>query len=528
MQGRLAIIVTVVVVLALLVLLNAASYVRVEREAEYEWNPYRSTTNAGPTGTRALYDFLTQTGHAVARWTQPATAFEGIGFGGGADASHPNTFVVVGETRAPFSEREAESLLGWVRRGGRLVIIDRRPDEKLLPASDGWRVTAHSFGVPDITVRADDDKDMTAGAPTLRPALPTLLTRDVDSVSPSRFAGRLYFQTDAPGAPAVVAPPNVGGVGPGRPRPTPAAEDEDDEWWEEEDSGPTTAPTLTPTTPPQTLPTSVPASTPWPVAAGPAADDEQGGEGEGKGGVASAEVYSAAPVIHFADGRAGAGALLLDYAYGLGRIVVLSDPYVVSNAGIARADNLQLAVNVVAGPGGLIAFDEYHQGLGSTRNQTLAYFSGTPVLWMFAQGVVLVLAVVWTRARRFARPLPAPYVDRRSSLEFVSSMAELQQRARAYDLAVENVYGRTRRALARYAGLGAAASAPEIAARVAARSGAEDAREVEALMRGCEDAAAGAPTPARRALALVAGLRELEGRLGIRMRAREIRQAWRR
>jgi len=35
---------------------------------------------------------------------------------------------------------------------------------------------------------------------------------------------------------------------------------------------------------------------------------------------------------------------------------------------------------------------------------------------------------------QFARPLPLPRVDRRSTLEFVASMAELQERAQAFDL----------------------------------------------------------------------------------------------
>jgi hypothetical protein len=508
---------TVVVVVALLVALNAASYVRVEREAEFESNPYRSTTNAGPTGTRALYDFLAQTGHTVARWTRPATALSEVGVGGDASgAARPTTFVIVGATRAEFTAREAQELLAWVRRGGRLVIVDRRPDPKLLPVSGGWRVTSHTFGGPDLSVRADNEREMTAGAPAVLPAQPTLLTRDVDRVAPSRFVGRLYFHPAAgvgfgPGSGGTVS-----GAPPPPPRPaattTPGADEEEGDgasWEEEEYEEPPPTPRATPVI----VGTSV-----------------------GGGGVAvtsaTPDVESAAPVAHLvvsnADGRGGESAMLLDYVYGLGRVVVLSDPYVVSNAGLARADNLQLAANVVTGPGGLIAFDEYHHGLGSARNQTLAYFAGTPVLWMFAQGLVVVLAVVWSRSRRFARPLPAPHVDRRSSLEFVSSMAELQQRARAYDLAIENVYSRTRRALARYAGLHAGASASEVASRVASRSGAVEAREVEQLMRDCEDAVAGAPLKARKALALVANLRDLEGRLGIRMRAREIRQAWRR
>jgi hypothetical protein len=130
---------------------------------------------------------------------------------------------------------------------------------------------------------------------------------------------------------------------------------------------------------------------------------------------------------------------------------------------------------------------------------------------------------VWTRGRRFARALPAPHTDRRSKLEFVASMAELQQRARAYDLALENIYARTRRALARYGGLQPTAPPEEIAERVAARSG-RDRAALESLLRECEDACAGTPLSARRALELSRALRELERELGLLMRSREIRQ----
>jgi len=175
---------------------------------------------------------------------------------------------------------------------------------------------------------------------------------------------------------------------------------------------------------------------------------------------------------------------------------------------------------------GLGAFDEYHQGRAATENELAAYFAGTPILALCGQAALLVIALVWTRGRRFARPLPAPRVDRRSKLEFVASMAELQQRARAYDLAIENIYARTRRALARYGGTGQNVPRTEIAARVAARSGMSQA-DLEALMRECEDAINGEPTSARHALALISRLRELERTLGIRMRSREVKQATR-
>jgi hypothetical protein len=217
--------------------------------------------------------------------------------------------------------------------------------------------------------------------------------------------------------------------------------------------------------------------------------------------------------------------MLVDYAYGHGRVVVMSDPYVVSNAGLNRADNLFLAINLATGgrARGRILFDEFHQGYGEGRNEVLAYFRGTPVLWLFGQGALVALALVWTRGRRFARALPAPHTDRRSKLEFVASMAELQQRARAYDLALENIYARTRRALARYGGLPASSAPEQIAERVAARSG-RDKAVLQTLLRECEDACAGARLNAPRSLELARRLRELERDLGILMRSREIRQ----
>jgi uncharacterized protein DUF4350 len=233
------------------------------------------------------------------------------------------------------------------------------------------------------------------------------------------------------------------------------------------------------------------------------------------------ETHSTAPVVHIGNRD---GALLVDYTYGSGRIVVLSDPYIVTNSGIKLNDNLQLAINTLVTSRGVIAFDEYHQGRGVTQNAFAHYFRGTPVLALAAQIVLVILLILWTNARRFGRPLPLPHVDRRSSLEFVASMAELQERSRAFDLAIENIYTRTRRVLARYAGMDYNSSRSEIAARVAARSNI-DGQKLETLMRQCEEAINGASISWRQTLDLVRRLREVERDLGLRMRSRDVRQA---
>jgi len=120
--------------------------------------------------------------------------------------------------------------------------------------------------------------------------------------------------------------------------------------------------------------------------------------------------------------------------------------------------------------------------------------------------------------------LPLPHVDRRSSLEFVASMAELEQRAKAHDLALENIYARVRRVLVRHAGLSNASPRAEIASRVAARSGI-NRQELESLMRRCEDTINGAPTSGKQALRLAKRLREIESALGLKTRARDLKQA---
>jgi hypothetical protein len=235
----------------------------------------------------------------------------------------------------------------------------------------------------------------------------------------------------------------------------------------------------------------------------------------------ASELASTAPIVHIAD---RAGALLVDYVYGQGSVVVLSDPYIVANGGIKLKDNLQLAINAVAGRSGLIAFDEYHQGKGITRNHIASYFAGTPVLAIGGEILLLALLILWTNARRFGRPLPLAQVDRRSSLEFVASMAELQERSRAYDLAIENIYSRTRRVLARHAGLDYNSPRSEIAARIASKS-TIDAKKLETLMRQCEEAINGEPINWRQSIDLVRRLREVERDLGLRMRSRDVRQA---
>ena len=445
MRQRLSIILTFVVIIGLLVVFNALTYVRPpEKTRDFEIAPNRSTYHSGPTGLRALHDFLNESGYKVIRWRETPQKLLGD------SGKSVTTFVVVGLTQLPIEPEEAKALREWVARGGRLILIDRLIDPELLPPSAGLR--GREVDAPNIYTDPADVKSMTENVVALQPVQPSVMTSSVRSVLPSRFASRLRVVSPE----EQLAENNV----------STSRSDEESE------------------------------ATPQSSA-------------------------SRAAVVHIADSE---GALLVDYTYGLGSVVILSDPYIVANGGISLNDNLQLAVNMLAARGGLIAFDEYHQGRGATKSAFATYFAGTPVLAIGAQILLLTLLIVWTNALRFGRPLPLPQVDRRSSLEFVASMAELQERARAYDLAIENIYTRTRRVLARYAGVDYNSSRTEIAARIASRSSI-NAHRLEILMRQCEEVINGQKVNWRQSVDLVRRLRELERELGLGMRSRDARQA---
>jgi hypothetical protein len=458
MRQRLTIALTIIVILVVLVILNMVTYVKEQRVNDSEWSANRSTYHSGPTGTRALYDFLSESGHKVMRWREATDKLLGD------SGKNIRTLVVVGHTQLPFTNDEAQSLVAWVRRGGRLILIDRQPDSKLLPRSGNWSVGATQLDLPSLDIDPNDSKQMTENVVALHPVQTTLLTENVVSVMPSRFAARIRVNALKPGPP-------LRGIGP------PVR---------------------------QTRPHSLESQ-----------PDESTDEN------AAQHVTSPAPVVEVADRD---GALLVDYSYGLGSITLLGDPYIVANNGISLNDNLQLALNTITSVDGLVAFDEFHQGRGVTQNEFASYFEGTPVLAIAAQIVAIILLMLWAASRRFGRPIPLVQVDRRSSLEFVASMSELQERSRAFDLAVENIYSRTRRVLARYAGVDYNSSRSEIASRVANRS-TVDARNLETLMRQCEETINGTPTTWRQAIDMVRRLREVERTLGLRMRSRDVRQA---
>lgn len=437
MRRNLSIILAAVIVVAVLIGLSAASFVTLDRPDESELDPRRSSYNAGPTGTRAFYQLLEESGTNVARWK---AGFEEL-----RAVKHTDLMVIVG----PFppehrpSSREQESLKRWVVAGGRLLVISREATREF--DDPGLRV------IPKVTDEEwskspDEIADQKSDRLVVQP---TRLTRGLKGLQLSTLASRMKVER------RIVAAP------------TPA-------------ESPTPEPSPT--------------------------------EGE------ETDVLSA-PVIHLGDGD---GAVLADFDYGEGRIVLLSDPFFIANNGIARGANLNLAMNLInelRGDGGRVLIDEAHHGFRQSHNQLISYFRGTPAPWIASQLMLVALFVAYTYGKRFARPLPLPQVDRHSPLEFVGSMAHLQRLAAARDLALENIYPPFRAELCRSLGVSVRAGFEEIATafirREAKRPGANkmSSGDLTKLLRECEGALAGVPIDDQELVALTAGMRRLREEL---------------
>jgi hypothetical protein len=113
---------------------------------------------------------------------------------------------------------------------------------------------------------------------------------------------------------------------------------------------------------------------------------------------------------------------------GKGYIVVDSNPYALSNEGIAKGDNFRLVLNIVGsvtGQNGVVLFDEWGRGLGEGEHWWWAVTSATrgTVLQLVFAGFLLLLAL----SIRFGRPI-APPNQPLSRTAFVQGLATLLQR----------------------------------------------------------------------------------------------------
>lgn len=451
MRRNLGIIISIILALGVIVLLSLAGNLELDRPNESEMLPIRSSYNSGPTGTRAFYQLLEESGNSVLRWREDYKKL--------AEQAPGSMLVVVGpyNPNLDISEEEADALHKWIADGGNALIVSRYP--------------VSQFGDPMVQSKIQDKNPPWMASPELLVdpnsdeliEQPTELTRNLRSLALTTLAARIKFELP---------------------------ESDEEEAAEEEQ---------TPTPTPEPIPTATPSE-----------NVEQSGE-------QTPPPFLYAPVVHLGDKD---GAVLADFQYGKGRLVFLSDPFVIANNGIARGSNLTLAMNLVnalgAGENGQrrrILFDEFHHGYRSQSNPLVNYVRGTPVPWLLLQGLLLSLFVVFSVGKRFARPLPLPQADRHSPLEFVGSMANLQQVARARDLALENIYPRFKATLCRRLGLSSRAKTEDIVAALRRRRLPVDEIEVRQTLSDAEVILAGEKVDDTQLVNLVRRMRRILSQL---------------
>jgi len=461
MRRHFGIIITVIIVIAALIAMSAAGNIEFDRPFENEFAPNRSSYNSGPTGTRALYQLLEESGMPVARRRESYFSLN-------AEAKDA-TLVIVG----PFplgqklSDEEAVALQGWISSGGQALIISRAPAEQF---GDPVIHSKKPEKLPDWNTPPEQ---FIYGKSDELIAQPTELTWNVRGLAISDFATRMNFHPPESAELAEHVQPAQPAADPGAARSEEGA-----------------------------LPLPPPAPKPE-----PGTDNKDQDYLENNEEYSLATLY--APVIHLGDKD---GAALADFTYGKGRVIFLSDPFVVANNGIARGANLTLALNILrsmGAPNRKIFFDEFHHGYRSESNPLVNYFRGTPAPWLLLQGFGLSLLILYTYGRRFARPLPLPQVDRHSPLEFVGSMANLQQAAQARELALENIYPRFKANLCRRLGLSSRARKDEIIDSARRRLTSISEIELRQTLSDAELALAGEHIDDARLVTLVSGMRRI-------------------
>src|SRR5690242_17296476 len=155
MRQRLTIFLTFVVIIGVLVIINTVSYVKQEKLPDSELNPNRSTYHSGPTGTRAFYDFLSESGYQVMRWREAPEKLLG------KTGEKVATLVVIGTTRLPFSEDQVMALHRWVDNGGCLLLIDRDLPPRFIPKPADWAVYSRIRDFPPLDIDPGNANAMT-------------------------------------------------------------------------------------------------------------------------------------------------------------------------------------------------------------------------------------------------------------------------------------------------------------------------------------------------------------------------------
>jgi hypothetical protein len=126
--------------------------------------------------------------------------------------------------------------------------------------------------------------------------------------------------------------------------------------------------------------------------------------------------------------------VVVSFEQGKGRVILGTTVESFTNAGLKKASNPELVLNLLAlaPPEGIVWFDEWHHGVRSGQ-QVLGpadFLRRTPIGRSLLFVVFAVFIAMLVQGRGFGRPVPLPQeIKRRGALEHVTGIANLSRRA---------------------------------------------------------------------------------------------------
>jgi hypothetical protein len=190
--------------------------------------------------------------------------------------------------------------------------------------------------------------------------------------------------------------------------------------------------------------------------------------------------------------------------HGQGYIYLSAATYPFTNEGLRDPENAALVLNMLrrVPAGGRIQFDEYHHGY-FTPPSTTRIVLGSPWGWAAAYAVIAIALYLILSGRRFGKPVPLKEeIARRSSAEYVESMADLFQRGGKRTYILRHYHAAFKRRLAKPFGINPQLADQEFV-RELARFRAIDEPALLALLARLRSAKAGeVNSPAARAAAI--------------------------
>jgi Domain of unknown function (DUF4350) len=210
------------------------------------------------------------------------------------------------------------------------------------------------------------------------------------------------------------------------------------------------------------------------------------------------------------------GAAVVSWQLGRGEILWWGGSTPLTNAGIAKDDNLTFFLNALRNWRGnqpySIYWDEYFHG---QRNSLWSYVGKTSLAWGVLQFGVLAAAVLFTFSRRSGPTFVPSGGSRLSPLEFVDTLGGLYERAGATGPAVSVSYQRLRSLLLRQLSLASNIPDNELGQAADQRLGWKDAGTTDLLDRAAS-ASRDTKLEPNEALELVQKLEERASRLATR------------